>query len=91
MQFTHSHVLYRIHDQFHVTHSKNKMCTVMDSFLKRVFVRAGKHTSVHNVHAHDEDDFETDRSPGYVKSASRPGYVAKVLPWIKMKKLFDWH
>ena len=24
----------------------------MDSFLKSVFVRAGKHTSVHDVHPH---------------------------------------
>ena len=28
------------------------MCTVMDSFLKHVFVRAGKHTTVHGVHPH---------------------------------------
>ena len=28
------------------------MCTVMDSFLKCVFVRAGKHTSVHDMHPH---------------------------------------
>ena len=28
------------------------MCTVMDSFLKGVFVRADKHTSVHGVHPH---------------------------------------
>ena len=28
------------------------MCTVMDFFLKSVFVRAGKHTSVHDVHPH---------------------------------------
>ena len=47
-----THVLYRIHDLFHVTYSKNKICTVMDSFLKSVFVRAGKHTSVHDVHLH---------------------------------------
>ena len=29
------------------------MCTVMDAFLKYVFVRAGKHTSVHDVHPHN--------------------------------------
>ena len=47
-----NHVLCRVHDYFHVTYSTNKMCTVMDSFLKSVFIRAGKHTSVHDVHPH---------------------------------------
>ena len=31
------------------------MCTVMDSFSKCVFVRAGKHTSVHDVHPHSNE------------------------------------
>ena len=34
---------------FRITYPKNKMCIVMDSC---VFVRAGKHTSVHDVHPH---------------------------------------
>ena len=32
----------------------------MDSFLKRVFVRAGKHTTVHGVHPHKYHYFMAD-------------------------------
>ena len=56
-----NHVLYRLYDLFHIEYSKNKMCTDLDSFLKSVFVRAGKHTSVHGVHPHNYRAFESLR------------------------------
>ena len=39
----------------HITYSKNKICTVMNEFLKHVFIGAGKHTTIHVVHPHNQN------------------------------------